>query len=315
MSIFIGRKIEVGVGIETTRGTKVNPTYWLPKYDVNIQNKSEYLNDEQSLGNIADSDDARIVGEISEGSISGKARDKSIGVILASVLGMPTTTTVEAGVYKHVFKMQNDNTNPSLTVEVKNPNEQLAYVLAMVNSLTLSAEVGGYVEFEGALTAKKGVTSSNTPAYIQEHEFISKDVSLKIDTTSVPSVKSITTAIEKNVEAIPVMGSNAPQDIGNKQMSVEQNIEAYFDTTTIKGMYEGGQTHNIEVTIKDADTTIGASNNPTIKITLPTATIQEFDIAGGNDDFVAQSFKIKGHYDQSTSKMIEVELINEVSSY
>ena len=79
--MFGGRKYQVGIGKESSRGIAVAPSFWLPKEDVTVDNKKQYVNNDSSMGVIHDSNDARIVKEWSEGEVTGKVRDKSFGLL------------------------------------------------------------------------------------------------------------------------------------------------------------------------------------------------------------------------------------------
>lgn len=321
---MIGRKINVGVGKETSRGTAVAPTYWIPKYEVSIDNKKEYLNNEQSIGVIADSDNSLIVKEWAEGEITGKVRDDSFGLFLLAALGSVSSSlhSGESAVYDHTFSLNNSNQHHSLTVEVKNDNEQLAYPLAVVNSLKINADVGKFVEFAVGFMAKKGVSASNTPSYSIANEFIAKHAVIKfadnlsgLDSADSVSVKSIELSIEKNIEPDEVLGSTEPSDFYNKQFSVEVNLEALFDNTTLKGYYENGTHKAMRIDLINSDTTIGNAANPELKIDLPKVSFQEWERSGGNDDLVTQSLRLKGHYSISDSKIIQAILTNTVTTY
>ena len=48
MPEFSGRKISVGIGKETTRGTAVAPSYWVKHLDIDFQNKIEKIFNESA---------------------------------------------------------------------------------------------------------------------------------------------------------------------------------------------------------------------------------------------------------------------------
>lgn len=321
---MIGRIIEVGVGKETTRGTIVVPGMWVPKYEATVRDKREYINDDQSMGIIADSDDARIMKEFSEGEISGKVRDQSFGFFLLSALGSVSSAVAggETVVYDHTFNMQNDNSHQSLTVEMKDDNEQMAYPLSIINSLKLNAELGKFVEFTAGFIGKKGTSASNSPSYTAENEFVPQDMVIKFATTmaglgaaSAISLKKVELSVEKNPEQRQYLGSVEPDGSYNKVMKLEANIETLFTDTTLKGYFTAGTPMAMRIEMIDSNTTIGTASNPTLTIDLPRVTFPEWEVSGANDEIVSQTTKIKGHYSVSDSKFIQAVLTNLKVSY
>ncbi len=321
--MFIGRKYQVGIGKEATRGTAVVPTFWLPKLEVSVENKEQYLDSEASMGNIHDSDLARIVKEWSEGEITGHVRDKSFGLFLLSAFGAVSSAVKETTAYNHTFTVANANNHQSLTVEVKNDLEQLKYARAVLNSLKISAQVGKFVEFAVGMKAIKGVTAANTPAYVTENEFISKNITFKTATNiaglaaaSAISVKSIELSIDKNVDDLEVLGSVAPADYANKEFKVEGVIEASFENLAdFKAVFEAGTLKAMRIDITNSDVTIGATSNPELKIDLASVSFQDWSRKSGNGEIVSQTIKFKAHYSLADTKMIEAVLTNLQTAY
>ncbi len=322
---MIGRKYQVGIGKESIRGTKIAPTFWLPLLDMpTIENKPEYENNTQGIGVIVDTDGSEIVKEYAEGEMNGKIRDNSFGLLLLVATGsVASAESADTGVYEHTFSLLNSNTHPSLTVEVKHDNEQLAYSLAMLNSLRINIEVGKFIEFNAGVTAKKGVSESNTPSYdADENEFTSRHVSLKIadnlaglDSASEVDLQSIELSVNKNIEPIYKLKSTEPAEIKNKVVAIEGNFEAMFDDTTLKAFHEGNAEKAIRIEMVNDAVTIGASSNPGLKIDLAKVKFHGWDKSGGHDELVSQSINFKAHYSMTDGKMYDIVLTNTNASY
>lgn len=323
--MFSGRKYQVGVGRESTRGTAVNPTFWIPKFEVSIDNKKEYLNDEASFGITVDTVGAKIVREWAEGEITGQVREKSFGLFLLAGLGaVSSAETGDTGVYEHTFSFSNTNVHQSLTLEVKNDLEQLKYPLAVLTSLKISVEASKFVEFAAAFNSKKGASASNTPSYSDaERLFIAKDCTFKtasalagLDAAAAIKIKSFDISIEKNVEAHDILSSNEPDNFANKFVSIEGNIEAMFENLTdFKAIFEAGTQKAMRLAIVNASQTIGASSNPGLEINLPKVTFQDWSRKSGNGEVVTQTIKFKGHYSLTDAALIEAVLTNLQTSY
>jgi len=60
MSKFIGRKLNIGIGKESTRGTAVAATFWMPKMELTHDDKITQVVNESSIGVIEDAEGADI---------------------------------------------------------------------------------------------------------------------------------------------------------------------------------------------------------------------------------------------------------------
>lgn len=323
---MIGRHYQVGLAKEATRGTKAVPTFWVPLLDMpTIENKQEYENNEQGIGVIADTDGSEMTRIYAEGEINGKIRDKSFGLILLSAFGSLSSALKggESTVYNHSFSLLNTNTHPSLTMEVKNSNQQLAYVRAMLSSLKINAEVGKFIEYTAGFMAMKGVAGTATPAYdTAESEFTSNHIALKLasdltglDAASDVDVQSVELSIEKNPELIWKFKSNEPADIQNTVFAIEGNIEAVFDSTTLKAIHEGNTARALRLSLANTGVTIGTASNPGLVIDLAKVKFHGWDKSGGMNETVKQSINFKAHYSMGDAKIATAILTNTNASY
>ena len=320
---IIGRDYKVGIGKESTRGTAVTPASWEPLLDVpTIMNKETYVKDESNYGIIADAVDAQIVQELSEGEIKGNVHDQSIGYLLLAALGQVASAVKETTAYNHTFSLLNSNQHPSLTIEVKNSNEQLKYALSVLKSLKISGEVGKFVTYTASFVGMKGVTSSSTVTLSDENEFISKMISFKLaanlaglGAASPVVISSFEISFDKNTDPVFVLGSVAPQDIVNKQFSVSGNIKAYFEDTTLKAIYEGGTAKAVRIDMINSGVTIGASSNPELKIDLAKVHFDEHSISGSLSSLIEQTIKFDAKYSITDSSIASVVLTNVKTSY
>lgn len=325
MSKFIGRLIKVGIGKETSRGTKVAPAYWLDLANITVDDKFEYVVDDGAIGVIEDAKDLKVTKRYSQGEISGKVADKSFGLILLSALGSVASVEKSApntGVYDHSFSVQEDAQHDSLTVEAKNPNEQLAFPNVMISSLEVTADLNEFVKFKGEVMGKPGEAAANTPAFLTENNFLAKNVSVKfaddlagLGAASAIDAKNISIKIEKNLESDDVLGSDTPADILNKKFSITGSIELYYDATTYKTLSLAGTQKAVRIDLVDTGTTIGSSANPEIKIDLAKVKLTEWAKDGENDDIVKQTLDFKAFYSLADSQMISVVLTNEEATY
>lgn len=324
---MIGRTIQVGIGKETTRGTSVVPSYWLPTLAPStIEDKKQYEDDMQSFGNISDSDGSVIIKEWAEGEINGKVRDRSFGLLLLSAFGSVSSAQKggDATVYDHTFTIANSNQHQALTFARKDAYEQFRFALGMVASLKISAEIGKFVTYALSLKAKKGASASDSPSYLStENEFTAKHCTFKTASnlaglgaaSSIP-IRKVDISISKALEEIISMGSTEPTDFQNTELSVEINIEAeYSAIADFKTPFLAGTKKAMQINIVDTTTTIGSSSNPGLVFDFPKVSIQSWERSGGQKDIIRQSIRGKAHYSLSDAMMIRAILTNLVTSY
>ena len=87
MAKFIGALANIGFTKEAVRGTaETTPTFWVPNTSFSMDDMIEQVVDENTVGTIEDTVGANIVHKSAEGEIEGKIGDKSIGLLLFSLL-------------------------------------------------------------------------------------------------------------------------------------------------------------------------------------------------------------------------------------
>jgi len=322
MTKFIGRKIEIGIGREGTRGTAVAPSYWLSLMNADFDDKFEGVVDENTLGIIEDSTDFKVTKKWSEGKLSGKIADKSFGYFLRALMGTITSAVKETTAYTHTCSVLQSAQHPTVTIEAKNPNQQLKFANGAIDNLTIKAELGKFVEFEADVKAKLGVASTNSPSYVAENSFLAKDVTVKfadtvagLDGASAICVKNVEIKFDKNLESDDCLGSNEPSDYLNKQFSVTGSIELNYDATTYKTLALAGTLKCVRVSIQDTTVTIGASSNPTLKIDLAKVKFTEWGKSSDLNSIVKETLTFKALYSLGDTSLVSIVLTNALAGY
>ncbi len=324
MSTHIGRKVSIGIGKETVRGTAVAPTYWLPKMDIEIDDKINYVVDESSVGVIEDAQGQDVTSKFAEGSITGRLSDTTLGLVLLGVFGTDTPTLVETGVYDHVFSVLETAQHPTLTIGVAGPNESTGYrhALAMIDQLDIDLEINKYCQYKAGFRANVAIAGANTPSYTAvENAFLPQHATLKVATNlaglagaSAISTRKVSLSIKTNVEEDFTIGNTSPVDRVNKKFEVEGTIEVVYNDRTYIDLLTADTQKAIRITTLMSGTTIGATSNPTLTIDLAKVKFQEVARKISNDDVVTQTLKFKAYYSLTDSKMITATLRNVVTS-
>jgi len=324
-SKYIGRLVEVGIIKEVTRGTLTPATNGLKKQNVTIQDVAEVAINEMSLGRIEDANSGLVVKTYAEGEISGLITDKTIGCLLYNMLGTLSSAAKSAPnalAYDHTFTVANTNVHQALSIEIKDPNSQNGYALAMLETLEIKGEVGGYVEYSATFKSKSGATSTATIAYVAENNFIAKHIVVKMASAasglavaSAIPCKSFSIKFSQNLEPFFAFGSTAPAEIYNKQLTAEISIVLANDANTYKAYQLAGTMMAMLVDITNTDVTIATSANPELKFTFNQIVFNEWKIENGNNDIALETLTGKMTYKLSETKAVEAVLSNLTASY
>lgn len=321
MAKFIGRLINVGFGIESTTGTAVAVQNFQPKTNITFDEKLETIQDESSVNSIVDSQGTEIVKRWAEGDVEGYVSANSIWYLMLATLWAVATTDEGGGVYEHIFSLLNSNSHPSLTIGTNDPvSGDYAFAGAMVESLRIGAEEGGFATFTATLKAKPGASGSHTVTYTADDNFLARHSIFKIadnqswlSTASAICLKSFEINISKNLEDDFCLGSQTPTGFINKQFTVDGSFTAHYTNETYKDIVLDGDQKAIRFQLVDTTKDIGGTNNPTLTIDLYQAGFTEWSKTQGNDEVVAQTITFKGSVLAGDS--IVATLLNNTAQY
>ncbi len=327
MTKFIGRRFNVGIGKETSRGVATAAQYWLPKTAMTLDDKINYAVNESTYGVIEDAETQDITQKYSEGSLEGRVTDKSLGLLLLATLGSETSVVVvETGVADHGFYVNQSAQHQSVTLAVVEPNSNsgngFSHALTMVDTLEITVEIGQYAMYKVDFRGNVGATQSQTAAFVAETAFRPQDGIFKFASTqsglgaaSAIAIKKAQLTISKNVEDDFIIGSVNATDRLNKQFAVEGSVEllydnrTYIDTDMLADLAQACRFQFINTSV-----TIGSTSNPTLTIDLYKTKLTEVARKIENNEIVSQTFKFKAFWSLSDSKMIVATLRNTVTS-
>lgn len=324
MAKIIGRTGAVGIGIESTQGTKVAASYWIPVTGYSIDDKVEKIKNDSAMGRIEEFNASAITKLWAEGDYEGKIFLDSVGAELVALFGQSPVSVQRgsSGVYDHTYALKNNNDHKSLTVAYEDAIQELSFPFAMLDGWSLDIATDDYVKRSISLMGKKSEAATHTPAFTDEVEFIPSQVSFKMATTqaglgaaSAINVTAFKMEVKKNVETLFALGSTDPEDIVNKQFNVTGTIDLYFENETYRDMVFADDKKAIRIDMTDADTDLGTGHNPQLYFDLNRVTLEEFDRSWNANDPLTQSLKFEAMYSIADSAMISARLTNTEVSY
>jgi hypothetical protein len=326
MTSYIGRLVKIGVSKETTRGAGANPTYVVPNVSFSFDDKVTKVRETSGIGYLSDSDAGMVVSRYGAGDLESEIRSSSFGLFLYNVMGSLTTTGAVDEAYTHAFSLSETNNHQSLCLTVEDANTKEQYRLAMIDTLEINATLEDVVKFTASFLSKGSDSSTATMATLSsESKFTKKHLSFKVadeigDLASATgvSLKSLRLTVSKNTVTNDVLGTAEPEDIFNRQFSVEGEIQLNYTDETWKQYFTNGTYKAVEIKLTNTDEVIGAgSTNPSLTIQMPRVDFFEWQPDYTLDEVVTQTLTFKANRDvaNSLAPISTCSLVNGVASY
>lgn len=317
---IIGRELEVGIGVESVRGTALLGR-WGKKLVATILPKNQKVVDESSDNGFEDSPSARIVKEWFEGDIEGNVHADLIGYLLTNIYGNVQSTLVGSGVYSHAFSLLHNVEHPSVSIFRKDGdviNEK--YGGGVVGNLDINAVSDDYVKFKTTIALSNSASSAESPSYNAEYDFVGRDVTIKMADTEAGlsganaiKVKSASIKFNNNPINDHNCGSYSP-DMYNSLLGIEVEITKNFNSTDYEDLYKSNDYKYMQISI-EGEADIGGGNKPKIVLTLNKGQIQAWERSGNVGDLVEETFTVKAFKNDEDGEASTVLLQNLTSEY
>src|SRR3990167_212266 len=327
MTKIIGRRIDVGIAAESSRGGGITPAFWIAKANHTFDDHVVKARSRQSYGNIAMDGNQAIPAKVwSEGTLEMDMMDKPFGLILYALFGAKSVSGPADSAYTHTFTLDNDNQHQSLAVTVvQSTLATLMYKLAMIQSMTIEILPEEIVKITVELIGKRGVTSVATASYSSYNKFVGRDLTFKLATltsglaaaSNIP-LKRLMVKFDKNLYVDHALGTVQPIDILNQGFRISGEVELdYQDRVYANYMSDGSyRAMRVNLTNRRSDAVIGASTNPAFTLDLSRVEFDAWEPAYPNDEIAKQKFNFTGLYDLTNSNLVNsCTLVNAQSSY
>lgn len=310
MAKFIGRRINLGLGKESTRGVGVAPSFWLPKISFGFDDKATVIRSGASAGNIgAGPESSHVVEQFAEGDFEGEIRDVSFGVLLSALFGAAPSSAVFSGAYKHTYTLTNSNEHASLSIGVDDPIGDLLFELAMINSLKITVLPGDLVKFVCNFVSKRSADSTLTPAYTSENKFIGKHLNFKVaadsgslDAAALIGLKRLELNFQKNVVRDNAGGTIQPVDINNLSFNIFGSFELNYEDRVYRNYMLNGTNRALRIDVVNNDVTIGTTN-PAFRIDLGVVDFEAWEPIKDNDELARQTINFNALWDLTNSRL------------
>lgn len=321
---FVGRRVNLGLAKETTRGAGAAPLYWEPLIELNFDDKVERTITSSRHGVLADSSDNWVLAKYGEGSIQGEVRDLSFGLLLYAMTGAVSSAVKETTAYNHTFTISQTNNHQSLTFRIEDPIGTVDFPLVMLDSLTIDIVLGEIVKYEATFMSKTSKDSSGTASYTVQNRFAPTHLQFKVAADIASLAGAATTDIKeahitfsKNLVRDYALGSIQPLEIFNQQMSIEGSIMFNYTDRTWRNYMIQQTFRAMRIDLINTNVTIGASSNPELQMNFPRVAFFDWNADRPLDEISHQTINFKAMEDvaTSTNQISSIVLTNTATTY
>lgn len=305
MSKHVGRRGSLAFVKESSRGTIPSLTniLWVPRSTISFDDRVETAREQEGLGKIADSDSNFVVQQFAEGEIESMLDDKSLGIILTSLMGSSPVTT-GSNPYTHTYTLSNSNQHQSLSVLYQDPDITQIWPMAVVDSFKITIEQNAIVMYTIGFKSRVGRDwTTQTANYTAlGSKFLHQHLIFKLASAvgglgaaTAISLKKLEITFNANAKHDSVLGTVEPEDILGQSFSVEGTLELNKEDQTYRRFMLDGTYRAMDITLQRSATT------SKLQMQFPRVDFTEWEQDRGLDDIVSQKINFKANYDAANA--------------
>lgn len=326
MGYLKGEDINLGVGVETTRGTAVAPTRWVAgRTPAGVAVQVEKVQIKETKGSGMNSQGSEIIKSMASGDLEFNVRSNSIGYFLLPLLGKVTTAAEGSG-YKHTFEVLTGNAQyPTLTLALSQLGQQdYQYKQSLVTALELKTPVNDLVNAKASfISVKETAVPDYTPTFSDDDKYFRHyDVTIKtasnvagLATATPVKLKEFSLSIKNGGKVHQNISELYPGDVLASAIDISGAFKKDYDGEATHDAYTSNTAQALEINLQRQDIEISTGVYPTIKITLPKITYTKWTPERPLDNIVSESVNFIAHFSDDDAYGIKVEVTNTVSSY
>lgn len=304
MSKHVGRLGQLLIAKESVRGTgTIANGFWIPRSTISFEDKVETARESEGVGKLADSDANFVTQKMASGEFESNLDDKLVGIILTGLMGASPVTT-GANPYTHTYTLSNSNQHQSLSVLYQDPDYAELYSLGVIDSLKISVEQNGIVQFTVGILSRVGRTFTRQTASFTTlgNKFLHQHLVFKlaantagIAAASAISLKKLELNFTKNSTHDVVLGTVEPEDVLASNFAVEGSIELLKQDETYRNLMLDGTYKAMGVSF------VRSSVNSSLAMQFPRVDFTEWEQDRGLDNIVSQTIQFKANYDAANA--------------
>lgn len=282
----------VGYGVETTEGTQVAPTKYLPVSSFSFEDSNDFIVPDQ-IRHSRDRYIAMAAPYAVSGSMEMELIPNGVAHLLKSAFAASVVTSAYAGGgYQHA--MTPGATSPTFTFE-----SSAADVLVMryggvrVNTIEIKAAFGEIVTasfgLEGVNRTKQG--SAGSPSYVDTIPFHFSGADIKVDAgTLLTTVKDFTFGVNNNIERVGTLRKTRAWkrlDMGMREVTLALTID--FTDTSEYDRFLNETIFDVDLHMAGPVGTGMGTNPAVLRIQIPNVRWNKVNVPLGAGDMLEQS--------------------------
>lgn len=305
----------VGYGVESTEGTTVAPTIFLPVSSFSFEDTNDYIQPAQIRG----TRDRYVLMPSpysTSGSMDMELVPNGIGSLLRSAFaaaGGITSSAYAGGGYQHVIVP--GNSSPTFTFE-----SSAADILVMryggvrVNTLEIAAAFGELVTaswgLEGTTRVKQG--SPATESYDDVAPFSFTGASVKVAGTNIGNVKSFSASVGNNIDRIGTLRKTRSWKrtaLGMRDLGLSMTMD--FTDTADYDLFLNETEFSVELHLEGSAGSAGmGTNKPALILSYPRVRWGMVGVPISTEDYLEQSVEAVVMRPIASGNSVNVTLVN-----
>lgn len=310
MGYGVGAGGFIGLAVETTPGTYIAPTIYLPLLDESINYTQKQI-DRRPLRGIADSS-GMLPGD---SNVAGDMKCEITHDTLPFILRAARVTIVKTGTGPYTYTCTpNANATPAQTFSITVVRNGLAfgYTGCIISSQEYTIDNGTLIGTFGVIGRDEASQSLPTPTYITTIPPATGQFALSIGGSVQTDADTFSLKIDDNADPqFRLQGGGVRSAVFVKfgQRAIEASINRDFQTRTD---YDAYKAMTSQVVALDC---VQTATSAEVHFTLPAAIKSAYEIQGlsGQADLIRANIKYNGTYDTGTSRAYQI-VVNSSSS-
>jgi hypothetical protein len=307
----------VGYGVESTEGTPVAPTIFLPVSSFSFEDTNDYLTPDQIRGT-RDRYVLMAAPYMTSGSMDMELTPSGIGPLLRSAFasGAATSTAYTGGGFQHVIVP--GNVSPTFTFE-----SSAADILVMryggvrVNTLEISAAFGEIVTASWGLegTTRLKYTGPSAETYATLDPFSFTGASVKVAGAEVGNVKSFSASVGNNIDRIGTLRKTRSWKrtaLGMRDLGLSLTMD--FTDTADYDLFLAETEFSVELHMEGAIQTPFTTARPTLRLTYPRVRWGSVGVPLSTADYLEQTVEAIVMRPVASGNAVDVVLVNEAAT-
>lgn len=312
----------IGLGKETTYGTPVVVNDYIRFASEGINEEVEQVISDNIIGVVDEGASIEGMHNIT-GDISFDVYPNVIGHLLRSALGAPTTTTLAAGVYQHVFTPIQSNFSPvcalpPYTIEINRDLAQaFQYAGCVVDELTFSFGTDKKImNGTAAIIAKAlALISKTTPSFDTANPFLWNQATVTLNSAVNTNLSTVEFGVKNSLEGRATLDGTKliSRVLRNGARTFPTKFTLELQDMTEYNLFKAQ--NEVPLKIELTGGVISGANNYKITVDIPKFRFNSFPINVDGTGAITVQVDGTGKYDFTNLYGMKVTLVNSKASY